>query len=104
MQEFQYSNNNKIDDSLSDKYRAKPSPPSYHKMKDKLMSTRKQNYSQVATSILSNEVNKPRKEQVPKTKSVDDEIEVSLTNHNIVSYNNIFVIMILIYVLDSSSR
>jgi hypothetical protein len=89
MQEFQYSNNNKIDDSLSDKYRAKLSPPSYHKMKDKLINTRKQNYSQVATSILSNEVNKPRKEQIPKTKSVDDEIEVALTNHNIVSFYKI---------------
>lgn len=56
MQEFQYSNNARIDDSQSDQYGAKSSAPSYQKKKEKLNSMRKQNHSHVATSILTNDI------------------------------------------------
>lgn len=55
MQEFQYSNSQSIDVSLSEPYSAQKNlkKPSYHQMKDKLTNMRKQNMSNVATNILN---------------------------------------------------
>ena len=72
MQEFQYSNNNQIDESMSDNYGSR-GVPNYHRMKDKLNSMRKQNASNVASNILNNNsINKPTKAQMLRTKSVDN--------------------------------
>jgi hypothetical protein len=81
MQEFQYSNGNRIDDSLSDNYGASSNAgnvPSYHKMKDKLHSMRRQNISNVTSNILNNnKISKPSKAEIMRTKSVDDESDSS---------------------------
>lgn len=93
MQEFQYSNNNRIDDSLSDQYGVKSSAPSYQKKKEKLNSMRKQNHSQVATSVLTNDIKKPIKDHLSRTKSVDDEIEVTLKNNDMVIFSSEITIL-----------
>lgn len=74
MQEFQHSGKGNNDDSLTDNYGMKAAP-SYHKMKDRLNSMRKQNASNVASNILGNNIKKPSKETIMRTKSVDSEID-----------------------------
>lgn len=79
MQEFQYSNVNRIDDSISDGYASSNSNavPSYKKMKSKLESIRKQNINNVANSILSANISidKPSKREMVANKSNDNDRE-----------------------------
>ena len=72
MQEFQNSNN-RFDDAMSDGYGSKQSVPSYHKMKDKLNSMRKQNANNVVNSILGSSAKKPVKAPRAQTEEEDEQ-------------------------------
>lgn len=71
MQDFQYSNGNRMDDSLTEakvSVPLQPNVPSYQKIKNKLETMRKQNISNVANNILSSSkaIEKPPRQDLVK--------------------------------------